>query len=399
MASATTLQIDRWCTTDGLVQVSRIDGASGTKAYVCVRPEPRGGVESQAQQVYERLGRLLKELGATPQAVVSEKLFLADITDVDSVGAARDAVYGLQLQRPATTWVQQPPCPSEQRLELQARVLYASRAGHDVRLQSLAAELGAGQARRVSSQGYEHYYAHNITGGETGDGLDAAAQMADVFERAQSLLMAQGLTFRDVIRTWLYLPDMEGDYGELNRVRTGFFDRVGVRHPPASTGIQGGVHPADRRLSMDLYALGGDTTFDVRLMHAPTLNEAWSYGSSFARGMEVTRRDRTVLYVSGTASIDEDGQVVAVGDIEGQVRRMLQNVEALLAGSQATPADLVRATTYLKDPAYQADFARIWREGGWPLEIPHTVCVADVCRPDWLCEIEVAAVLPRTAGG
>ncbi len=129
-------------------------------------------------------------------------------------------------------------------------------------------------------------------------------------------------------------------------------------------------------------------------MHASTLNEAWCYGSAFARGMSAEREDRKVLYLSGTASIDTRGEVVHVGDIAGQVHRMLLNVEELLAGSGAAPGDIVRATTYLKHADDFEIFKRIYREKGFPENIPHTICHADVCRPDWLVETEVAAILP-----
>jgi hypothetical protein len=38
--------------------------------------------------------------------------------------------------------------------------------------------------------------------------------------------------------------------------------------------------------------------------------------------MKVALADRTVLYVSGTASIDTQGRVVHEGEIEGQLHRM-----------------------------------------------------------------------------
>ena len=93
---------------------------------------------------------------------------------------------------------------------------------------------------------------------------------------------------------------MERDYDDLNRVRNAFFERVGLRRIPASTGIQGGVYPCDRGGSMDLYAFRTERPVEIDQMHASTLNEAWDYGSSFARGMRVTREDRTVLYEPGS---------------------------------------------------------------------------------------------------
>lgn len=393
------VQVCRWAAPDDAYQASRIDGIGGTKSYVCARPDPGGDLEAQARQAYGRLDRILKDQGARRQDVVTEKLFLRDLGDVEALSRVRAAFYDRPRQDgPATTWLQQPPCREGQALELQARVVFATDVEHDVRVRAVAGDLGAGSARLVSSRGYEHLYAHNITGGTPGDGRDYAAQMADAFGRAEALLEAHGLTFRQVVRTWIYLPRMDRDYAALNRVRTAFFRRAGVERVPASTGIQGGVWPPDRLGSLDLYALRADRPVAARQMHAPTLNEAWAYGSRFCRGMEVTREDRTVLYVSGTASIDERGRVVAVGDIAGQVERMLTNVERLLADSRATPGDIVRATTYLKEPAFREAFEGIWRRRGFPTVIPHTVCVADVCRPEWLCETEVAAVFsPRPA--
>ena len=102
-----------------------------------------------------------------------------------------------------------------------------------------------------------------------------------------------------------------------------------------------------------------------------------------------------MIYLSGTASIDTQGQVVHIGDICGQVNRMLLNVERLLSEAGAKADDIVRARhTYLKHPEDLDSFRSIYAERGFPLDIPHTVCHADVCRPEWLVEIEVAAILP-----
>ena len=393
------LQVCRWAEARDSYEVSRIDGAWATKVYVCVRPDPGGTFESQAQQVYERLDRVLSEQGACRQDVITEKVFFHDLAEeFDALRTARGAFYqSHSLGGPATTYVQQQPCRPGTMLELQARVIYASKSDHEVEVEVLEADLGAGSARILRSHGYEHIYAHNITGGSPGDGLDYAGQMEQVFDKSEALLGSLGLTFRDVVRTWLYLGEMERDYDDLNRVRSAFFERVGVERLPASTGIQGGAYPACRDGSMDLYTVRGSGRVDKKLMHAPTLNEAPDYGSRFSRGMEVTREDRKVLSVSGTASIDNDGQVVAVGDIEGQIQRMLTNVSGLLDGSGASPRDIVRATTYLKDAEDYGILRRIWRQRGFPGQIPHTICKADVCRPDWLCETEVAAILPLSA--
>ena len=65
------------------------------------------------------------------------------------------------------------------------------------------------------------------------------------------------------------------------------------------------------------------------LAHAPiqkravtnhgVLNEAYAYDkpSSFSRGMRIDIGGVTILLISGTASIDENGQSVHIGDFPG----------------------------------------------------------------------------------
>ena len=36
---------------------------------------------------------------------------------------------------------------------------------------------------------------------------------------------------------------------------------------------------------------------------------------------------------------------------------------------------------------------------GLPADLPHVVCVAEVCRPEWLCEMEAYGVAPLPVAG
>ena len=146
---------------------------------------------------------------------------------------------------------------------------------------------------------------------------------------------------------------------------------------------------------MDLYALlpGPDTV--IRTMHSGTMSEAPSYGSAFSRGATVSTRGRVKAYVSGTASIDERGNVACVGDIDGQLHRVLDNIDALLRNSGGDLNDVVSMISYLKDPRFRDAFESVWVERGLSPTVPNTLAHADVCRPEWLCEIEAIAVFPE----
>lgn len=390
------LQVERLAEHDGAVTATRIEGLGYTEMLVGIRPSGEGRLDNQIWQIYGRLLGLLRSQGAGREHVVAEKVFLQDTrAQAEAFAAARAAFYRGAKGReilPAVTYLREPPCEPGVVCELQARVLIPD-PGEELTIRPIEGLRAPASGHVISCRGYDHVHLYNLTGGQPGDGMEYAAQTAEVFETAEAVLEGEGMTFRDVVRTWIYIDEMERHYDDLNRVRSAFFDRAGVERMPASTGIQAGVYPADRGGSLDLYALRAERPVEVKQMHAPTLNEAWSYGSAFSRGMTVTTEDRTTAYVSGTASIDETGEVVHVGDIEGQVNRMLVNVEKLLAGSAMGLSDVVRVTTYLKEPEYYETFQRVCAEWNFPTEVAHTICHADVCRPDWLVEMELEAVL------
>ena len=81
------------------------------------------------------------------------------------------------------------------------------------------------------------------------------------------------------------------------------------------------------------------------------LNEAYSYEkpSSFSRGMRIDLNGVTILLISGTASIDEEGRSVHIGDFRAQMRRTLANITGLLTSEGCTWHDMVRTTCYLRD--------------------------------------------------
>jgi enamine deaminase RidA (YjgF/YER057c/UK114 family) len=215
-----------------------------------------------------------------------------------------------------------------------------------------------------------------------------------MFARTAELLGRHGSDFSKVLRTWCYLDDIDRDYAEFNASRNEFFRQQGVERLPASTGIRSGLRPSGSLCGIDLYALLNPHGATIEVMHAPTLNEAAEYGASFSRGMKLVLPDKTVLFVSGTASVDERGATVHVNDTRRQISRMLLNVKELLAPHGATFADVVQVITYLKSRHDLNLFLQTWDE--WGLTgLPNSLVEAGVCRPDLLCELEAIAILPH----
>jgi 2-iminobutanoate/2-iminopropanoate deaminase len=138
---------------------------------------------------------------------------------------------------------------------------------------------------------------------------------------------------------------------------------------------------------------------------ADVLNEAHAYArpSSFARGIRFELGDKTMLLISGTASIDQAGMTAHVGDFRAQLWRTYRNITSLLASEGATWQDIVRTTCYLRDIERDyRDFNEVrtaffsWL-GLDPLPAS-TGIQARLCREDLLVEIEAIAVFARKQG-
>ncbi len=129
------------------------------------------------------------------------------------------------------------------------------------------------------------------------------------------------------------------------------------------------------------------------------LNEAYDYPrpSSFSRGMRIDLNGLAILLISGTASIDERGQSIHVGDLRAQTRRTFENIAGLLESEGATWRDIVRTTCYLRDierdyAAFNEERTAFYREQGLDPLPASTGIQAILCRPELLVEIEAIAM-------
>jgi 2-iminobutanoate/2-iminopropanoate deaminase len=91
--------------------------------------------------------------------------------------------------------------------------------------------------------------------GETLYPGDFRAQCWRTYHNLTRLLESERATWHDVVRTTCYLPDIERDYDEFNRVRTEFFEALALDPLPASTGIQARLCRNDLLIEMELQAI------------------------------------------------------------------------------------------------------------------------------------------------
>jgi 2-iminobutanoate/2-iminopropanoate deaminase len=129
------------------------------------------------------------------------------------------------------------------------------------------------------------------------------------------------------------------------------------------------------------------------------LNEAYAYAkpSSFSRGMRIDLNGLAILLISGTASIDENGISVHIGDFRAQLRRTYENITGLLESEGCTWHDIVRTSCYLRDidrdyDVFNEERTKFFAEQGLDPLPASTGIQAHLCRPELLIEIEAIAM-------
>ncbi len=205
----------------------------------------------------------------------------------------------------------------------------------------------------------------------------------------------EGVSLADnCVRTWFFVNEVDLNYAGVVKARNEVFATQNLTdqtHFIASTGIGGRQADAQVLAQMDAYAIDGIQQAQIGFLYAPThLNRTSDYGVAFERGTFVDYGDRRHVFISGTASIDNKGEIVHHGDVVAQCRRMWENVEALLAEADCSFDDAAQMIVYLRDPADYSTIKKLFEER-FP-EKPWVIVHGKVCRPGWLIEMEMMAI-------
>ena len=260
---------------------------------------------------------------------------------------------------------------------------------------------------RTSSEALRYAFHSLRLSEEEAAGKDSYAQTRLLFGKYLSIIKARGLELKThCVRTWIYVRDIDSNYAGVVKARNDVFAEEGLSfdtHYIASTGIGGASEVRSAVVAMDFLTEPGiceaDKTYLKALSH---LSPTHDYGVAFERGVRVgdARHEGGHIYISGTASIDSKGHILHEGDVLSQARRLLENIEALLAEGGAIPGGGWKTglngvpyfVVYLRDIS---DYAKVdtYMQSRFP-EVPRIILEARVCRPGWLIEMECESTCP-----
>jgi enamine deaminase RidA (YjgF/YER057c/UK114 family) len=368
------------------VNVSRFRGQTGVEEYhFVVCPTEYASVDAQLEWVSGAYRNALDSVGLDARTAILRRFFCSDVHNQAAGLTASPLARLSNADEPcAVSLVGQPPTPPA-RLALWA-----------CHISDPAGELDKTQAGAHLALQRGELSHHWTTGLVCTAGQTSYDQTRGIFEQYDALLRNRGMSLADnVIRTWLFVQNIDVDYPGLVAARREFFAEHGLTpatHFIASSGIGGTSADASAKVAVDVYAISGVRPEQIRFLSAPDhLSPTYVYGVTFERGTSVAYRDRKHVFISGTASIDEQGKILHTGDVSRQLDRTLENIEVLLKRAGAALEDMCSFIVYVRDPADYALAGRRMRDrfGNAPI----VVVAAPVCRPGWLIEVEGTAVI------
>jgi enamine deaminase RidA (YjgF/YER057c/UK114 family) len=122
--------------------------------------------------------------------------------------------------------------------------------------------------------------------------------------------------------------------------------------------------------------------------------DVWAPFGAFSMGVRLG--EGQVVLLKGQVALDRDGNVVGEGDMRAQVRRTLENIEAMLASVGGGMTDVVALTQHVTDIGAFMATGDIRREFfAPPYPVTTTVQVVALYRPELMVEITTFAEIPR----
>lgn len=115
----------------------------------------------------------------------------------------------------------------------------------------------------------------------------------------------------------------------------------------------------------------------------------WEAAAAYSRAIRVDNQ----IFVSGTSSVDDQGNTYAPNDAYAQTKRCFERIEQALHQLGGSLEDVVRSRMYVTDISRWQEYAKAHHETfvGHP-PVTSMVEVAALISPDMLIEIEVDAI-------
>jgi enamine deaminase RidA (YjgF/YER057c/UK114 family) len=163
-----------------------------------------------------------------------------------------------------------------------------------------------------------------------------------VFDKLRDALASAGAGMADVVKHTIYFscaPEqaaIDSFLHDVNTVRAGYFTAPG----PTTTEVRCGLDTPGAMILLDAWVVIGGT----REVIDPPGHWSRGDGLPFVHGWKVD----DMLFIGGQRSLDANGAVLGIGDIEIQTDEAFRNLDTMLRAGGGDRHSLMRQNTYFR---------------------------------------------------
>ncbi|HCE47573.1 MAG TPA: translation initiation inhibitor [Prevotellaceae bacterium] len=345
-----------------------------------VSTKPEGLFHERLDDLFLKVKAEMSRLGLQPANLAWSRIFLSDSANQLELLENHPLFVSL-LSRTAFSYVEQPPLDGG-KIQLLLNLVpegVVSSGTHDKCVLQVGGKRHLWQSIRFKPAETKGKTAYELT--------------REAFRRHKEWLAGQGLTLKDnCVRTWFFVRDIDHNYHDVVVARNDVFDEEGLTsetHFIASTGIGGCSENPDALVSVDFWSVDDAGMVQKYLQALDYLNPTHEYGVAFERGVMLSQGNARNILISGTASIDKQGNCLYVGDVYKQTERLFLNIGKLLADGGMDFSNVRNMIVYLRDVS-DYNLVKEYLDTRFP-DFPKAILLAPVCRPHWLIEVECVA--------
>ncbi len=362
-----------------------------TEIFFTIHTNEEESFDDELASLHETYVSVEKKYGLSEETLVFSRFYLSDIANQKD--ELRHSQIFKDIDKGAVSVIQQ--CPVDNgSVRLLAHHIKTNNSPLNKEVFSYD-DMNRRNGSLIHGNYYDLFWIANFYGiGE----FDSYKQTTEILQSFNRIVHENDMNLLgNAVRTWLYVRDVDNHYRGMVESRRVFFEENGLTPETryiASTGIEGFSREVNSLVSFDAYAIKNLKPEQIVRMDAlDHLSPTIKYGVTFERGTRILFGDRSHLHISGTASINKDGDVMYPHDAKRQTERTIENIRALLRPHGAEIKDMAYVIAYIRNLKDRNKVIEVL-EREIPFEIPLVFLEGAVCRPAWLVELEGVAIIP-----
>jgi len=347
-----------------LAQLSCFTHNSGKEFAITLNSSNNISFEEQLQDIYNALNIIFHSEEIPKENLRFSRLYVSDIINQKPI-ILESSLFSFLKDDSCISIIQQSPlCNSKVSLFIrltQAEIIEKSIVNNLL---------------YIKEKKHEYLWTSNF---DLPPNQNSYVQSYALVEELDKVLVSHGANLaNNCVRTWFYVTNIDKNYMAMVEARKKYFTEVNLvpsTHFIASTGIEGKSCNPHRTIAMESFSVLSLGNAKMSYINVPDfMNSTHEYD------------DYRHILVSGTASINNKGDILFINDVSSQFERAIINVEALLKAVDTTLDDVLYYIIYLRDFNEKDIVSKLFADR-FPNK-PAIFVLAPVCRPGWLIEIE-----------